>query len=101
MAVPAVVLDSNNDRPHHPIPVFENSPTFQMAWRQLQTAANRHTESLTKAIQAVFDGRKSYSFTLRWGEARDTDDAEGRVTATSPVRPEACQRPSQASCASQ
>jgi len=32
-------------------------------------------------------GRKTYRFTLRWGEARDTDDAEGRITATSPVRP--------------
>ena len=28
-----------NDRPHHPIPVFENSPTFQMALSQLNTVA--------------------------------------------------------------
>jgi tRNA pseudouridine55 synthase len=41
----------------------------------------------TKAINAVFDGRKTYRFTVRWGEARDTDDAEGAITATSPVRP--------------
>ncbi len=29
------------------------------------------------------DGRKTYRFTVRWGEERDTDDAEGRVIATS------------------
>jgi tRNA pseudouridine55 synthase len=43
----------------------------------------------TKAIPLVFDGAKSYRFAVRWGEARDTDDAEGRVTALSPVRPAA------------
>ena len=32
-------------------------------------------------------GRKTYRFRLRWGEARDTDDTEGKVTGTSPVRP--------------
>ena len=35
----------------------------------------------------VVDGRKTYRFTVRWGEERDTDDAEGRVTATSEARP--------------
>ncbi len=29
------------------------------------------------------DGRKRYRFTVQWGEERDTDDAEGRVIATS------------------
>ena len=33
------------------------------------------------------DGTKLYRFTLRFGEARDTDDADGKVTATSAVRP--------------
>jgi tRNA pseudouridine55 synthase len=33
------------------------------------------------------DGRKIYRFTVRWGEERDTDDAEGRVTGTSAERP--------------
>jgi tRNA pseudouridine55 synthase len=33
------------------------------------------------------DGRKHYRFTVRWGEERDTDDAEGRVVATSEARP--------------
>jgi len=34
-------------------------------------------------------GRKTYRFTVRWGEERDTDDAEGRVTAQSAERPDA------------
>jgi tRNA pseudouridine55 synthase len=33
------------------------------------------------------DGRKTYRFTVRWGEERDTDDADGRITADSPRRP--------------
>ena len=33
------------------------------------------------------DGRKRYRFTVRWGEERDTDDAEGRAIATSEARP--------------
>jgi tRNA pseudouridine55 synthase len=43
----------------------------------------------TKTVAWVMAGRKTYRFTLRWGEARDSDDAEGRVIATSPVRPTA------------
>jgi tRNA pseudouridine55 synthase len=41
----------------------------------------------TKTVPYVMDGTKLYRFTLRFGEARDTDDADGKVTATSPVRP--------------
>ncbi|MBU6497274.1 MAG: tRNA pseudouridine(55) synthase TruB [Rhodospirillales bacterium] len=41
----------------------------------------------TKTVPYVMDGTKLYHFTLRIGEARDTDDADGQVTATSPVRP--------------
>ena len=41
----------------------------------------------TKTVPYVMDGTKLYRFTLALGEARDTDDADGRVTATSPVRP--------------
>ena len=33
----------------------------------------------TKTVPFVMDGRKLYRFTVRWGEERDTDDAEGRV----------------------
>jgi tRNA pseudouridine55 synthase len=41
----------------------------------------------TKTVPFVMDGRKTYQFTVRWGEERDTDDAEGRVVASSPARP--------------
>ena len=43
----------------------------------------------TKTVPFVMDGRKVYRFTVRWGEERDTDDAEGRVAATSAERPTA------------
>ena len=42
----------------------------------------------TKTVPFVMEGRKRYSFTVRWGEERDTDDAEGRVVKTSEARPE-------------
>jgi tRNA pseudouridine55 synthase len=41
----------------------------------------------TKTVPYVMDGTKSYRFTLRFGEARDTDDADGQVIATSDSRP--------------
>src|SRR5437763_13897374 len=41
----------------------------------------------TKTVPFVMDGRKRYRFTVCWGEERDTDDVEGRVTATSDQRP--------------
>jgi tRNA pseudouridine55 synthase len=41
----------------------------------------------TKTVPYVMDGTKIYHFTLKMGEARDTDDAEGKVIATSDVRP--------------
>ena len=41
----------------------------------------------TKTVSYVMDGRKTYQFTLKWGEQRSTDDAEGAVVATSDVRP--------------
>ncbi|MBI4274705.1 MAG: tRNA pseudouridine(55) synthase TruB [Rhizobiales bacterium] len=43
----------------------------------------------TKTVPFVMDGRKTYMFTARWGEERDTDDAEGRIVATSDTRPTA------------
>ena len=43
----------------------------------------------TKTVPFVVDSRKTYLFTIRWGEERDTDDAEGRVVATSESRPDA------------
>src|SRR6187551_3968260 len=41
----------------------------------------------TKTVPFVMDGRKEYRFTLRFGEARSTEDGEGAVTATSEDRP--------------
>ncbi|HEX7390330.1 MAG TPA: tRNA pseudouridine(55) synthase TruB [Acidiphilium sp.] len=42
----------------------------------------------TKMVPYVMDGTKLYRFTLRFGEARDSDDADGAVTATSDARPD-------------
>ncbi len=42
----------------------------------------------TKTVPYVMDGTKVYRFTLRFGEARDTDDADGQVTATTGTRPD-------------
>jgi tRNA pseudouridine55 synthase len=41
----------------------------------------------TKTVPYVMDGTKLYHFTIKFGEARDTDDAEGAITETSPNRP--------------
>lgn len=41
----------------------------------------------TKLIPYAMDGAKEYHFTVRWGVATATEDAEGAVTATSTVRP--------------
>jgi tRNA pseudouridine55 synthase len=43
----------------------------------------------TKTVPIVQDGVKAYRFGIRWGEETDTDDAEGRIVATSPMRPDA------------
>jgi tRNA pseudouridine55 synthase len=41
----------------------------------------------TKTVPFAMEAEKTYRFTARWGEARNTDDAEGQVTATSSNRP--------------
>ena len=41
----------------------------------------------TKTVPYVMDGTKLYRFILRFGEARDTDDADGKIVATSAIRP--------------
>jgi tRNA pseudouridine55 synthase len=41
----------------------------------------------TKTVPFVMEGRKRYVFTVRWGEERDTDDAEGNITKRSDERP--------------
>lgn len=42
----------------------------------------------TKTLTYVVEGLKEYKFTIRWGESRTTDDAEGAVIGTSNRRPE-------------
>jgi tRNA pseudouridine55 synthase len=42
----------------------------------------------TKTVAWAMTGRKIYDFTIGWGEARATDDAEGEITATAPGRPD-------------
>lgn len=41
----------------------------------------------TKTVPYAMDGEKLYRFTVAWGESRDTDDAEGKVTGTNGKRP--------------
>ena len=41
----------------------------------------------TKTVPYAMDADKIYRFTARWGESRDSDDAEGKVTGTSDHRP--------------
>ena len=41
----------------------------------------------TKLIDLVMDHRKTYEFTVAWGVATSTDDAEGHPVATSDSRP--------------
>lgn len=43
----------------------------------------------TKTIQFMQDADKTYKFSITWGEQRDTDDLEGKVIATSEIRPPA------------
>jgi len=42
----------------------------------------------TKTVSLVMDGRKTYRFTIRFGQQTATDDAEGEIVATSDVRPD-------------
>ncbi len=41
----------------------------------------------TKTVPFAQDAAKIYRFTATWGESRDSDDSEGKVTATSEMRP--------------
>jgi tRNA pseudouridine55 synthase len=45
----------------------------------------------TKTVPYAMDADKIYRFTASWGESRDSDDAEGKVTGTSDLRPTADQ----------
>ncbi|HYM72892.1 MAG TPA: tRNA pseudouridine(55) synthase TruB [Stellaceae bacterium] len=42
----------------------------------------------TKTVAFLSKAAKRYSFRIRWGIARDTDDSEGEAIAESPARPE-------------
>ncbi|MZR29599.1 tRNA pseudouridine(55) synthase TruB [Sneathiella litorea] len=42
----------------------------------------------TKTVGYIVDDTKQYRFTMRWGEARNTDDIEGEVQEVSEVRPD-------------
>ena len=50
----------------------------------------------TKTVPFVQDGEKAYRFTVRWGAETDTDDADGKVDATSERAPDA--RPRSTRC---
>jgi len=41
----------------------------------------------TKVVAQLVDSSKQYRFAVRWGEERDTDDAEGVAVATGAARP--------------
>lgn len=41
----------------------------------------------TKTVPYITDAEKAYRFTVHWGQATNTDDAEGEVIATSDTRP--------------
>ncbi len=42
----------------------------------------------TKTMRYIVDGTKSYQFTVQWGVATESDDADGAVVETSDVRPD-------------
>jgi tRNA pseudouridine55 synthase len=42
----------------------------------------------TKLVAYAMAARKTYRFRIRWGVARDSDDAEGAIVGESPVRPD-------------
>jgi tRNA pseudouridine55 synthase len=42
----------------------------------------------TKTVPYITDALKAYRFTIRLGQATNTDDAEGQVIATSDIRPD-------------
>jgi tRNA pseudouridine55 synthase len=41
----------------------------------------------TKTVPFAMDAEKTYRFMVKWGEARDSDDADGAVTETTAARP--------------
>lgn len=41
----------------------------------------------TKCVPLLMDAKKTYDFTITFGQTRDTDDSAGQITATSDVMP--------------
>ena len=41
----------------------------------------------TKLISFIQSKKKKYSFTIKWGEATDTDDIEGKIIEKTKSRP--------------
>src|SRR6201996_631013 len=52
----------------------------------------------TKTVPYAMDADKIYRFTATWGQARDSDDAEGAVTGTSDKRPTTAEIEAQLPC---
>ncbi len=52
----------------------------------------------TKTVPYVMDGTKQYRFTLKLGEARDSDDADGNVIGTLRCAPDRRPDPCRAAC---
>ena len=44
-------------------------------------------EEATKTMTYAMNAKKSYEFDITWGISTDTDDSDGKVIATSPIRP--------------
>jgi glutamate dehydrogenase (NAD(P)+) len=58
VADPTITVHSNNQHPRLPNPVYENSPTFQMACRQLETVAE-HVEIDKGVLQRLSEPKRA------------------------------------------
>ena len=64
MSAPAVSAPATNGRPYAPIPVFENSPTFKMACRQLETVAD-HTDIDRGVLERLSKPKRAMVVSIR------------------------------------
>jgi glutamate dehydrogenase (NAD(P)+) len=58
VADPTITVHSNNQHPRLPNPVYENSPTFQMACHQLETVAE-HVEIDKGVLQRLSEPKRA------------------------------------------
>ncbi len=70
-------------RLYHPQKIGHAGPLDPLATGVLPLALGE----ATKTVPYCMDADKEYEFTVRWGEATDTLDREGVITATHPHRP--------------